>query len=81
MRTTLDIDEDLLLAAREVARREGVSLGKAVSRLIRQALAPAPDASPAGEGPAARNGFRPFAARGVAVTDALIDRLRESAGA
>lgn len=79
MRTTLDLDEDILLAAREIARREGVSLGKAVSRLLRQALAPAPDEKPSRR-TADQNGFRPFPARGVAVTDALIDRLRDSEG-
>jgi len=78
MRTTLDLDEDILLAAREIARREGVSLGKAVSRLVRQALAPAHEAKPSGR--KGQNGFRPFPARGVAVTDALIDRLRDSEG-
>lgn len=38
MRTTLDIDEDVLLAMREIARREGVSMGKALSDLARRAL-------------------------------------------
>lgn len=31
MRTTLDIDDDVLAVARERARREGISLGRAVS--------------------------------------------------
>ena len=31
MRTTLDIDDDVLAVAREKARREGISLGRAVS--------------------------------------------------
>jgi hypothetical protein len=39
MRTTLDIDDDILLAAVEIARRRGLSLGKVVSNLVRQALA------------------------------------------
>ncbi len=37
MRTTINLDEDALLAARHVARREKVSLGEAVSSLIRRA--------------------------------------------
>jgi len=38
MRTTLDIDEDILLAAKELAKRKGVSMGKVLSDLARQAL-------------------------------------------
>jgi len=38
MRTTIDLELDVLLAAKEIARAEGVSLGKVVSRLVRQAL-------------------------------------------
>ncbi len=38
MRTTLDLEEDVLLAAKDIARRRGVSIGKAVSDLARQAL-------------------------------------------
>ena len=39
MRTTIDIDDDLLAAAREIAQRERVSAGQVVSRLLRAALA------------------------------------------
>lgn len=38
MRTTVDIDNDILQAAREIANREGISIGKALSLLARQAL-------------------------------------------
>ncbi len=38
MRTTLDIDEDILLAAKELASRQGVSMRKALSDLARQTL-------------------------------------------
>jgi hypothetical protein len=40
MRTTLDLDDDLLLAAKELAAARGVTAGKVVSDLVRQALAP-----------------------------------------
>jgi hypothetical protein len=40
MRTTLDLDEDVLLAAKELARRRHISLGKALSELARGALMP-----------------------------------------
>lgn len=38
MRTTLDLEEDVLLAAKEIARQRGISVGKAISDLARQAL-------------------------------------------
>lgn len=38
MRTTLDIDDQLLAIARVRAREQGVSLGAAVSELIRRGL-------------------------------------------
>ena len=36
MRTTITIDDDVLDAARDLAEREGTSLGKAVSELARR---------------------------------------------
>ena len=36
MRTTLNLDEDALIAARNVAQRDRLSLGEAVSELIRR---------------------------------------------
>jgi hypothetical protein len=38
MRTTLDIDDDVLQAARELARSERRTAGKVISTLVRQAL-------------------------------------------
>ena len=38
MRTTLDLEEDVLLAAKEIARQRGVTIGKVMSDLARQAL-------------------------------------------
>lgn len=46
MRTTLNIEEDALLAAQALARRQRVSLGEAVSRLIRAATQTAPQPMP-----------------------------------
>jgi hypothetical protein len=42
MRTTLNLDDDLLRAARSLARQRGESLGAVVSGLLRDALAPEP---------------------------------------
>lgn len=38
MRTTLDLEDDVLLAAKEIAHRRGVSIGKVLSELARQSL-------------------------------------------
>lgn len=40
MRTTLDIEDDVLQATREIAATRGVSAGTVVSELIRKALQP-----------------------------------------
>lgn len=42
MRTTIDIDDDLLLATKQLAAAEGSTLGAVVSRLIRKGLEPPP---------------------------------------
>jgi len=73
MRTTLDIDDDVLNAAKERARRENKSAGEVISELARAALT-----GGAGE-PASRrsrHGFRPFPSRGGILTNDLIDKLR-----
>lgn len=81
MRTTLDIDDDLLAAAREIARREHQSLGTVISRLARQTLSGSADgAVDAAEAPEAVAGFRPFPSRGAPVTNETIDRVRDAEG-
>lgn len=42
MRTTLEIDDDVLQAARSLANAEGKNIGKALSELARRGLAPQP---------------------------------------
>jgi hypothetical protein len=41
MRTTLDIDDDVLAAAKELAFRQNTTTGRAISDLARRALAEA----------------------------------------
>lgn len=74
MRTTLDIDDDVLKAAKELARREKKTAGAIISELTRRALTAPPRA---GREPKALHGFRPFPKRGAIVTNEHIDRLRE----
>lgn len=38
MRTTIDIDDDVLAAARDLARAEGKTMGQIISELARRAL-------------------------------------------
>ena len=77
MRTTLDIEDDILLAAKEMARREHLSAGQVISRLARRALTargdqqvPAPTVG----------GFRPLPACGVLVSNDQVNALRETEG-
>ena len=76
MRTTLDIAEDVLQAAKERARRERKSTGQVISELARTALTAGPIVRAVRE-PPATHGFRPFSKRGGLVTNELIDKLRE----
>ena len=81
MRTTLDIDDDVLAAAKALSQRQHVSAGKALSNLARQTLA-GNAATPAGGAETASSaaGFRPFASRGPVVSDGLVDSLRDAEG-
>ncbi|MCP9916654.1 hypothetical protein [Cyanobium sp. ATX 6F1] len=83
MRTTLDIEDDLLAAAKELAMRQGTSAGKVVSRLIRAALSS--QVTEAGSGGITRSssvaGFRPFnASTQKLVTNEQVDQLRDQDG-
>ena len=76
MRTTLALDDDVLLAVRERARREKRTAGAVLSDLARQALTQQQSGSSSAP-PKSFYGFEPFAHRGAAVSNALIDRLRD----
>ncbi len=76
MRTTLDIEDDVLQAAKERARRERKTLGEMISELARRALT-TPQQPLAVNEPTAVHGLKPFARRGGIVTNALIDKLRD----
>jgi hypothetical protein len=77
MRTTLDIADDVLAAAKELARRQGRTAGEVISALARQALTGGQRG--VREAPAAY-GFRPFPAGNRVVTDEIIDELRDHDG-
>ncbi|MCG5528519.1 ribbon-helix-helix domain-containing protein [Halorhodospira sp. 9621] len=80
MRTTLDIDPDILEAAKELARRRNCSTDQVVSEAIRQALER--DRNPERRPVAGVRvgGFRPFPARSRPVTNADVEALRDEEG-
>ena len=75
MRTTIDIDDDVLQAARELAENRGTTLGRVLSELVRKALRPQAPRS-------IRNGvpLMPRRRGGTAKpTTELVNRLRDEA--
>ena len=81
MRTTLDIADDVLLAAKETARREKLSVGAVITDLARRSLLQA-DAAPTGRSKASRSrlarlGIQPLPKRGGIVTNETINQLRD----
>jgi hypothetical protein len=81
LRTTLDIDDDVLLAAKERARREKKTAGELISELLREAMTRPPAATPPQvREPEAHYGFKPFTSRGTVVSEELIRRLRDDEG-
>jgi hypothetical protein len=79
VRTTLDIEDDVLAAAKELARQQGISAGQVVSKLLRSALSGEPPAQRSGAAVVA--GFRPFAASNQPlVSNEQIDQLRDLQG-
>ena len=75
MRTTVDIDDDVLQAAKEIGRRRGLTAGRVISDLLREALAP-----PAAR-PAVRNGMPllpPRSADAPPLTMRVVNDLRDA---
>ncbi len=72
MRTTLDIEPDVLLAARAIARQRGLSVGKVLSDLARDSLTRQPSATE-------RDGLPQFPIQPNAgpVTLEIVNRLRD----
>jgi hypothetical protein len=77
MRTTLDIDDDILQAAKELAKAEKKTAGQVLSELARKGLTSAPAAAePEFE---LRDGWYTLPSRGGVVTKEQVDRLIEEA--
>jgi hypothetical protein len=82
MRTTLDIDDDVLTAAKELAKARDSTTGEVISELARKALT-APTETSASSGPAGavlKNGWYVLPSRGgPPVTSQLVQRLLDEA--
>jgi hypothetical protein len=81
VRTTLDIDDDILQAAKELAKAERKTTGQVLSDLARKGLTQPPSkiASPVEEADfpyVLKDGWYVLPSRGV-VTNAMIDRIQE----
>ncbi len=72
MRTTLDLDEDVLLVAKQLARQRAQTAGKVISDLVRKALEP-------GKPPRVRHGVALFVPKAGAPKPglALVNRIRD----
>ena len=75
MRTTLDVDDDVLSAVKSLAEAQKTTAGKVISELARKALTPSNE----GLRQPARNGFVLLPAKkdGQPVTMEMINRLRD----
>ena len=70
MRTTLDIDDDVLQAAKEIAVTRGVTAGRALSDLARKGLAPT-------RSPRTRNGVPLFPRRPAGAPRPTMKRVND----
>lgn len=75
MRTTLDIADDVLRAAKELGRRQKKTAGEMISELARKGLRGGPTHE--AKEPKEIHGFRPFRSRGGVVTNEIVDLLRD----
>lgn len=75
VRTTLTIDDDVLIAAKDRAVREKRTVGEVLSEVARAELTRR-DLMPLASG-TARHGFCPLPRRGPSVTNTLVDALRD----
>lgn len=77
MRTTLNIADDVLFAAKDRARREKTTVGEVISDLARRALTGIPSEPSPSE---SFFGFEPIPPGGTPVTNELINQLRDEEG-
>lgn len=69
MRTTLDIDKDVLYATKEIAAREKKTAGAVISDLLRKSLTQ----TSSGESVVYRNGFPQIPTGGKIITSEMVE--------
>jgi hypothetical protein len=80
MRTTLDIEDDVLQAAKELAQREGGTTGQVISALARRGLASPAASSKKSSKSGTRGGVPLLASRGEVVTLDHVQKLMDQEG-
>jgi hypothetical protein len=83
MRTTLDIDDDVLFAAKEIAAKERKTAGKILSEFFRRGIQSLDNPSPGmktGQPFEFKNGIPILPSRGELVTTEQIQRIMEEEG-
>lgn len=83
MRTTLDIDDDVLFAAKELAAKERKTAGKILSEIFRRGIQSSttnPGGAESGRGYTLKNGIPVLPSRGEVVTTEHIRRIMEDEG-
>lgn len=78
MRTTLDIDVDVLQAAKEIARYEKTSAGRVISDMFRKGFSSRNEISV--KSPAYRNGIPQLPSRGEIITMEHIQKIMDEEG-
>ena len=76
MRTTLDIEDDVLQAAKELAQRNGGTAGQVISDLARRGL----NAPPAKRRPGLRGGVPVLPSRGEIITLEHVQKMQDEEG-
>ena len=74
MRTTVDLEADVLLAAKALAKQRGISIGKALSALARQGLMQAGQTERRNDLP-----LFPIQPGAQVITPELVNQLRDEA--
>jgi hypothetical protein len=80
MRTTVNIAEDALLAARHLAQRERMPLGDAISELVRRGATTGGSHATARQAAPLRGRFALLPARDEVITPAHVRQLMEREG-
>lgn len=81
MRTTVDLEDDVLAAAKELARMQKVAVGRVISRLMREGLSGHQRLAEAADAESKTVcGFRPFSSRGGLATNDIVNELRDREG-